>query len=119
MREVDYCSGALLATPRALFQSLGGFDSRFSPAYYEDTDYCFALRERGYRVYFQPASTIIHREGATSGVDVSRGVKRYQAINQKKFAEKWAPALAQYPPRPAAFNTMTWYGLLRSPGVQA
>jgi GT2 family glycosyltransferase/2-polyprenyl-3-methyl-5-hydroxy-6-metoxy-1,4-benzoquinol methylase len=119
VREVDYCSGALLATPRALFQSLDGFDSRYSPAYYEDTDYCFALRNSGYRVYFQPASTIVHREGASSGIDVSRGVKRYQAINQKKFAEKWAPVLPQHPPRPAVFNTMTWYGLLRSPGVQA
>src|SRR5262249_9696976 len=33
VREVDYCSGACLAVPRALFTRLGGFDVRFSPAY--------------------------------------------------------------------------------------
>jgi len=31
MREVDYCSRALLATPRALFMELGGFDARLNP----------------------------------------------------------------------------------------
>jgi hypothetical protein len=32
LREVDYCSAALLATRRALFLELGGFDRRFQPA---------------------------------------------------------------------------------------
>ena len=54
LREVDYGSGALLATWRDLFTDLGGFDTRFEPAYYEDTDYCFAVRSKGYRVYYQP-----------------------------------------------------------------
>ncbi|HYE75503.1 MAG TPA: glycosyltransferase family 2 protein, partial [Blastocatellia bacterium] len=44
VREVDYCSGALLATRSDLFTKLGGFDVNFAPAYYEDTDYCFSLR---------------------------------------------------------------------------
>ena len=55
VREVDYCSAALLAIRRSLFLELGGFDLAFSPAYYEDTDLCFRLREKGYRVYL-PAS---------------------------------------------------------------
>ena len=46
VREVDYCSGALLATRRTLFLELGGFDLRFEPAYYEDTDYCFTCAGR-------------------------------------------------------------------------
>ena len=39
-RPVDFCSAALLITPRALFEQLGGFDERYRPAYYEDADYC-------------------------------------------------------------------------------
>src|SRR5207253_716882 len=85
VREVDYCSGALLATRRTLFLDLGGFDTRYSPAYCEDSDYCFNLRENGYRVYYQPESAIIHLEGATAGTDVTRGVKRYQVLNNEKF----------------------------------
>src|SRR6185312_8187714 len=38
VREVDYCSGASLMVPHVVFRQLGGFDERFAPAYYEDTD---------------------------------------------------------------------------------
>jgi len=111
VREVDYCSGALLATPRELFISLGGFDPRYLPAYYEDADYCFEVRRRGHRVYYQPRSAIVHREGASSGVDLSGGVKGYQVLNQAKFAEKWADALALQPRHPSTFDLQTWYAL--------
>jgi len=88
VREVDYCSGAALATPRALFESIGGFDARYAPAYYEDTDYCLAVRARGERVYYQPRCVIVHREGVSSGTDLASGVKRFQALNQAKSARK-------------------------------
>ena len=102
VRAVDYCSGALLATPRRLFAQLGGFDIRYQPAYYEDTDYCFSLRAHGYTVYYQPASVITHFEELSSGVDLSSGVKQYQVRNQVQFATKWADALRQQPPAPNA-----------------
>jgi len=104
VREVDYCSGALLATRRQLFLALGGFDSAFAPAYYEDTDYAFRLRQQGYRVYYQPASVVLHVEGATAGREVDRGVKRYQARNRATFAARWADALRAQPPHPPAID---------------
>jgi GT2 family glycosyltransferase len=107
LREVDYCSGALLATPRPLFKQLGGFDTRYSPAYYEDTDYCFNLWQNGYRVYYQPESVIIHFEGVSSGTDVTLGVKRYQMVNQTKFVEKWGAVLASQPKPPTHLNQAT------------
>src|SRR5918997_6661056 len=85
VREVDYCSGALLVTRRSLFEELDGFDTRYQPAYCEDSDYCFKVREAGYRVYYQPECAIVHLEGATSGTDLTRGVKRYQVVNQAKL----------------------------------
>ena len=54
LREVDYCSGAALMVPKALFESLGGFDSRYAPGYYEDTDLAFKVRRAGYKVFYQP-----------------------------------------------------------------
>ena len=90
VREVDYCSAALLATPRTLFLDCGGFDTRFCPAYYEDTDYCFQVRAAGLDVLYQPESVIIHAEGGSSGTDISKGGKRHQAVNREKFLAKWA-----------------------------
>ena len=111
LREVDYCSGALLATPRALFLSLGGFDTRYAPAYYEDTDYCFALRAAGRKVYYQPESVVIHFEGVTAGTDVRNGIKSYQAINRLKFMEKWRDALQRQPAAPSQYNFNTLHAL--------
>ncbi|NDP42106.1 MAG: glycosyltransferase [Aromatoleum sp.] len=99
LREVDYCSGACLAITAALFRSLGGFDPRYAPAYYEDTDLAFAVRAAGRKVYYQPLATVVHFEGRTAGTDEATGVKRYQAINRAKFAEKWEAVLAVIPPR--------------------
>lgn len=97
-RDVDYISGASLMIPSALFRELGGFDSRYAPAYYEDTDLAFAVRAAGKRVIYQPESLVIHFEGVSSGTDVNAGVKQHQLINRVKFAEKWADALTRQPP---------------------
>ncbi len=96
LREVDYCSGACIALPRQLFAELGGFDTRYAPAYYEDADLAFAVRAAGRKVYYQPLSTIVHFEGQTSGTETTSGVKRYQVVNQEKFAEKWASVLTSH-----------------------
>ncbi len=99
VREVDYCSGACLLVRRQLFEAGGGFDTRYAPAYYEDTDLCFRVRQAGWRVVYQPASVIIHHEGGTAGTDVQSSFKRYQVINREKFLEKWQAALKlQSPP---------------------
>ncbi len=98
VREADYCSGACLAIPAALFRELGGFDSRYAPAYYEDTDLAFAVRAAGRRVYYQPFATVVHFEGQTSGTDETAGVKRHQVVNQGTFAAKWGATLASHRP---------------------
>jgi GT2 family glycosyltransferase len=97
VREADYCSGAAIAIPRALFESLGGFDTRYAPAYYEDTDLAFAVRERGLAVRYQPASRVVHCEGITSGTDLTQGPKAAQVRNQRVFARKWAHRLTDQP----------------------
>jgi GT2 family glycosyltransferase len=97
-REVDYCSGACIMLPTALFRELGGFDPDFSPAYYEDTDLAFRLRSRGLRVRLQAAATIVHHEGVTSGTDLGSGIKRFQAVNRNKFLERWQAELKHFPP---------------------
>ncbi|HVQ33954.1 MAG TPA: glycosyltransferase family 2 protein, partial [Lysobacter sp.] len=94
VRDCDYASGAAIAVPRALFESLGGFSRTYAPAYYEDTDLAFAVRARGLRVLYQPAAVVVHDEGGTAGTDTSSGAKAYQVRNQARFAERWRDALA-------------------------
>lgn len=98
--EVDYCSGASLAVRRDIFYLIGGFDEIYAPAYYEDTDLCFSIRERGYRVFYQPQSEVIHCEGKTAGISTDTGFKKYQLVNKEKFKKKWKHRLVDQGPSP-------------------
>ncbi|MGY4517066.1 glycosyltransferase [Lysobacter sp. HA18] len=97
VRDAHYCSGAAIAIPRELFERIGGFDTRYRPAYYEDTDLAFAVRALGHAVRYQPASVVVHCEGVSAGTDVRHGMKAYQVANRAKFVDKWRDALAAQP----------------------
>lgn len=97
-RVVDYCSAACLLVPRALFRKVGGFDVRYAPAYYEDADLCFSLREEGYETVYEPSAVVLHHEGASYGTDERLAVgdevgKAHQYRNRRVFAEKWKEVL--------------------------
>jgi GT2 family glycosyltransferase/glycosyltransferase involved in cell wall biosynthesis len=93
LRETDYCSGASIMVPTSLFAQLGGFDERYVPAYYEDTDLAFAVRAAGRKVYYQPLSLVVHHEGVSHGIDANQGLKSGQARNQEVFERKWRATL--------------------------
>lgn len=95
-RKVDYVSGCSIALRRETWEVLNGFDTHFIPAYYEDTDLAFRVREHGQSVYMQPLSRVIHYEGKTSGTDVNEGIKSYQVENHRKFYERWKDTLARH-----------------------
>ncbi len=97
LREASYISGASIMISKDLFDALGHFDQRYKPAYYEDTDLAFAVRQVGKKVYYQPHSQVIHFEGVSSGTDLTAGTKKYQVINQQKFLQKWQAELQQQP----------------------
>lgn len=94
VKDVDYISGASILLPLSLWKQLGGFDERFVPAYCEDADLAFAVREAGYRVVYQPKSVVIHFEGVSNGTDTGSGIKRYQIENSKKLRKKWEEEFA-------------------------
>jgi GT2 family glycosyltransferase/glycosyltransferase involved in cell wall biosynthesis len=93
-RQADYLSGACLMVPIALWNRLGGLDTDFAPAYFEDTDLAFRVREQGYRTVYAPLSRVVHFEGGSNGTDVSMGVKRHQEINRPTFRRRWLQACA-------------------------
>jgi len=90
VREVDYCSAACIAVRKKMWEQIGGFDERFAPAYYEDTDLAFMARSLGWEVRYQPKVQIVHYEGVSHGTEESSGLKAYQKVNHEKFVEKWA-----------------------------
>jgi GT2 family glycosyltransferase len=94
-REVDYCSGAFLLTPRKLFIDNNRFDESFKPAYYEEVDYCFRLKQQGYKIIYSPDAVIKHYEFASSNskseaVELQKSnraifIKKHHDLLQKQF----------------------------------
>ena len=93
-REVDYASAAAALVRADAWREIGGFDERFAPAYYEDADACFALRERGWSVVYEPRAVVVHHEGVSHGTggEDARG-KRNQELNRERFLAKWSAVL--------------------------
>jgi len=93
VKEVDYISGTSIIIRKFLWDKIGGFDKRFIPAYYEDTDFAFELRKLGYKVMYQPLSVVEHYEGISNGKELISGIKKYQVKNKIKFIDKWQKEL--------------------------
>jgi len=92
-RDVDYCSGAFLLTPRRIWEEMGGFDEAFKPAYYEEADYCLRLWERGLRVVYEPDALIVHYEFGSSK-SPARAIS-LQTAHQHTFVAHHVNALKQ------------------------
>ena len=116
-RETDYGSAAALMVKTEFWKAAGGFDERYLPMYYEDTDLCFQAREHGLRVMYEPEAVVVHIEGATAGNDTESGHKRHQERNRTKFVAKWRHQLESEQLRSAPKNVRIAANRQRGPHV--
>jgi GT2 family glycosyltransferase len=93
-REVDYASAACLAVLKRAFFEVGGFDAVYAPAYYEDVDLSLALREKGYRVLYEPRAIVTHVRGASSSSTLAARLWRR---NHPLFFARWKDRLKARP----------------------
>lgn len=95
-REVDYCSAASVIIRRSFWLDIDGFDTRYVPAYCEDSDLALAAWNKGFKVMYEPKSWVIHHEGLSHGKSTSSGLKKHQIANNQKLFEKWEPDLRNH-----------------------
>ena len=63
-REVFWASGAAMFVKSVVFKQLGGLDERFF-AHMEEIDFCWRVKNNGYKVMYCPDSKVYHYGGAT------------------------------------------------------
>ncbi len=95
IREVEYCSGVCLLVKKEIFERVGGFSKEFYPAYFEDSDLCFKVREFGHKVCYNPNSIIIHHLSYTSNKINEEFKLQCISKNRQKFLEKWSSKLKE------------------------
>jgi GT2 family glycosyltransferase len=59
----DWCSGAAVLARREAFDSVGGFDAFFYPAYCEDVDLSWRMWLAGWRCVYEPEAKVTHYRG--------------------------------------------------------
>ena len=62
-QEVDQPAGACLAVKRQAWEQIGGFDEGFTPAWFEDVDFCRRLRRQGWKIVYCPDAVFLHSGG--------------------------------------------------------
>jgi len=66
-RDCDYVTGAVFAFKAELIRKIGFFDKRFSPAYFEELDFCMRAKRAQYRVVYTFKGSAIHFESTSTG----------------------------------------------------
>ncbi len=97
-REVDWVSGACLLVRRPAAEAVGFFDERYF-LYWEDVDFCAALRARGGRILFTPAAEIVHARGRSAALNrpaVKEAYRRAQLAFYAKHRPAWLPLLKSW-----------------------
>lgn len=104
-RATDFGAAACMLIRRDTFLQAGGFLDAYSPAYFEDTDLCLTLLERGLRTLYVPDVRVLHG-GFSSGGEAA-AAELFER-NRPVFVERWGEKLAAthppslWPPNPAS-----------------
>jgi GT2 family glycosyltransferase len=66
IHETPYAHGGGMMVPRRVVERAGMMPEEFF-LYYEELDWSEQIRRKGYKIYYQPASLIYHKESMTTG----------------------------------------------------
>lgn len=93
VRAVDYVGTCSTLVRTRAWDAIGGMDEEIFPAYYVDVNMCMNLRRVGHTVLCNPASQLLHHQGAST----SRRFHVFiDGLNKIYFIRKWAAELATH-----------------------
>ncbi|OGH39327.1 MAG: hypothetical protein A3B44_02295 [Candidatus Levybacteria bacterium RIFCSPLOWO2_01_FULL_38_21] len=86
--EIDACAGAFMIVRREAGEKIGWWDEDYF-FYGEDLEFCFRLKEAGWKIYFVPSISVLHYKGVSGGIKkVSKEITTAN-IETKKRATAW------------------------------
>ena len=94
MADVDYVSGCAMLLRRQALEQIGLLDPVFSPAYFEDTDWCMRARRTGWRIVYVPAARVWHKVSMSSGGEYNVRERYLIGFNSIQFMRRYANARA-------------------------
>ena len=90
--DCDWASFACVLIKRAAIDDAGLMDDGYF-MYFEDADYCRALKKKGWRVVYDPSARVVHLRGGSSPVKSSMKAKKrppaYYYAARTRYFRKW------------------------------
>lgn len=105
-REVEGVVFACSYIKREVIEKVGYLDEDFF-AYFEDTDYCFRVKEKGYKVYYCGNVDLIHHQNVSTSVNKVSHNKIF-IESQKIFEKKWIEKLKKI----KYFLNIDWHSII-------
>jgi hypothetical protein len=91
-RRIEQPAAAALLIRREVVDEIGPLDERFSPAWFEDVDYCRRLAEKKKEIWVVPAAEARHFGGASLEHVGFAGFVDVWYRNMWRYARKWMRA---------------------------
>ncbi len=93
--KVDWVSGACMMVKREAFEKIGGFEEKLF-MYMEDQELCFRAKKAGYKTYYYPFISLLHKERGSSNrtfaiIHIYEGILYFYS----KYKPKWQYKLAK------------------------
>jgi len=93
--KVDWVSGACLMVKRETFEKIGRFEEKLF-MYMEDQELCFRANKAGYKTYYYPFLTLLHKERGSSNktfaiIHIYEGILHFYS----EYKPKWQYRLAR------------------------
>lgn len=111
VREVSLICGALLMTPRAFFQEIGGFDAVDAPVSHSDVDLCLRIREAGRTCVYTPYAALNHIGHVSIGAEEAQAPARRRPKDKSDIhlLRRFPEALARDPCFPEAVRGLFYH----------
>ena len=87
---INYVGAGGMFAKRRDLERLGGFDPKYSPAWFEDPDICFKAREAGMTLGLSTDANIDHIAHSTNHSQTDFSSPKVWKRNRKYFTQKWA-----------------------------
>jgi GT2 family glycosyltransferase len=65
-KDTFWTFGGSMAVNRKKYLEIGGMDTIYKPAYWEDIDLCFRARKKGWKILFEPKAIVYHQHETTN-----------------------------------------------------
>lgn len=65
--EIDACAGAFMIVRRVSGDQIGWWDEDYF-FYGEDLDFCYRLKQNGWKIYYVPTASTLHYKGVSGGI---------------------------------------------------